>query len=200
MAEVAGLLGRDALAQLPLHLEGVLGTVGNAQTAGDADAVGVADVALLTEDVAQDKVGGLAAHTGEGSQLLHRSGNLAAVLFQKLLGAGHQVPGLAVEKAAGVDVLAHLLRVGLREALQGGKALKQGGGYLVYPLVGALGGEAHGEQQLIVLFVLQRAQGVGIDALQCFDNALDGGFGTHGHHLLPTGYHKFRQKARKKTW
>ena len=47
VAEVAGFLGRDALAQLPFYLERVLGAVRDAQTSGDADAVGVADIALL---------------------------------------------------------------------------------------------------------------------------------------------------------
>ena len=51
VAEVVGLLGRDALAQLPLHLEGILGPIGDAQPPGDADAVGVADIALLAEYV-----------------------------------------------------------------------------------------------------------------------------------------------------
>ena len=87
------------------------------------------------------------------------------MLFQKLLGAGHQVSGFAVKEPAGVDVLADFLGVGLREALQRGEPLKQGGGHLVHPLVGALGGQAHGEQQFVILFVLQRAERVGINAL-----------------------------------
>ena len=91
------------------------------------------------------------------------------------------------------------LGVCLREALQGGEPLKQGGRYLVHPFVRALGGKPHGKQQLVVLFILQRAQGVRIDALQRFDDPLDSGLGFHGYHLLLTGYHKLRQKASEKT-
>ena len=61
MAEVVGLLWRDDLPQLLLYLQGVLAAVGDAQPSGDADAVGVADVALLAVDVAQNQVGRRAA-------------------------------------------------------------------------------------------------------------------------------------------
>ena len=59
MAEVVGLLRRDALPQLPLYLQRVLAAVGKAKTAGDADAVGVADISLLPVDIPQNEVGGL---------------------------------------------------------------------------------------------------------------------------------------------
>ena len=52
VAEIAGLLRRDAPAQLLLHLHRVPAAVGKAQPPGDADAVGVADVARLTVYVA----------------------------------------------------------------------------------------------------------------------------------------------------
>ena len=65
VAEVVGLLRGNDTAQLLLHLQGILAAVGDAQPPGDADAVGVADIAILAVNVAQDQVGGLAPHTGQ---------------------------------------------------------------------------------------------------------------------------------------
>ena len=65
MAEVIGLLRWNDLPQLLLHLQRVLAAVRQSQPPGDADAVGVADVAVLSVDIAQDQIGGLAPHTGQ---------------------------------------------------------------------------------------------------------------------------------------
>ena len=51
VAEITGFLRGDGLAQLPLHLDRVLGPVGDAKPTGDADAVGVAYVCRLTEHI-----------------------------------------------------------------------------------------------------------------------------------------------------
>ena len=184
MAEIRGFLGRDHLPQLTLRLQGVLGPVRQAQAPSDADAVGVAYVGLLTEHVAQDQIGCLSAHAGKSRQLFHGAGHLAAVLRKQLLGAGHDVPGLAVIKAAGVDVLAHLCRVSLGKALQGREAGIKSRGHLIDPLVRALGGQADGKQQLVVFFVLQRAKRIRISLLELVNDPLDCGLGFHGDHLL----------------
>ncbi len=156
----------------------------------------VADVALLAEDIPQDEVGGFAAHTREADQFLHSAGDFAAEVIDQPLGAANDVPGLAVEEPAGVDVLAHFRRVRLCEALQGGETGVQRRCYLIYPGIGALGGEPHSEEQLVIFFVLQGTKGVRIDAFQRFNDAFDRGFGFHVFHLLVTGYHKIRQLAR----
>ena len=66
MAEVVGLLRGQDRPQLGLHFAGVLGTVGEAQQAGDADAVGVRHHhAGGVVHVPQDEVGGLPPHAGE---------------------------------------------------------------------------------------------------------------------------------------
>ena len=65
MAEVIGLLRWNDLPQLLLHLQRVLAAVRQSQPPGDADAVGVADIAVLSVDIAQDQIGGLAPHTGQ---------------------------------------------------------------------------------------------------------------------------------------
>ena len=140
------------------------------------------------EHVAQDQVRGLAAHAGQRRQLLHGGGDLAAVLFQDHLGAGHNVPGLGPEKAAGVNVALHLLHIRLGKALQRGKAGEEGGGDLVYPLVGALGGQAHGKEQLIILTVVQRAAGFRVFLQQQPDDLIYLFLGPHGHPSFCLGY------------
>ena len=65
MAEVIGLLRWNDLSQLLLHLQRVLAAVRQSQPSGDADAVGVADIAVLSVDIAQDQVGCFPPHTGQ---------------------------------------------------------------------------------------------------------------------------------------
>ena len=52
VAEVAGFFRGQAGTQLLFHPQGVLAAVGEPQAAGDADAVGVADIALLAVNIA----------------------------------------------------------------------------------------------------------------------------------------------------
>ncbi len=181
VAEVVGLLRREHPAQLHLHLHRVLGAVGEAQQAGDADAVGVRHHhAGHMEHIPQHQVGRLAAHSGQLQQLLHGAGDLSSVIPQQHLGGPHDVPGLGPEKASGVDVLFHLRHVGPGQVLQGGESGVQGGGDLVHPLVGALGRQTHGEQQLIVLFIIQGADSIGYKSLSA-----DGQW--HLNHLIHLG-------------
>ena len=151
---------RDGLAELPLHLHRVLGPVGDAQPPGDADAVGVADIGGLAEHVPQNQIGGLSPHAGEGGEFLHGAGNLAAVPLHQLLGAGHDIPGLSVVEAAGVDVFARpRLGSASAKALQRREAgVTAPGVTMIDPRVGALGGQPHGEEQLVILLILQGAQ------------------------------------------
>ena len=91
---------------------------------------------------------------------------------------------LAREKAGGADVLLHLVHVGPGQGLQGGEAGKQGGGDLVDPLVGTLGGQTHGEEQLVVLAVVQRADSLGIGLLEALYNGQHVLLCFHWYHLV----------------
>ena len=146
-----------------LHLGRVLGAVGEAQSAGNAYAVGVRHhYAGGVVHVAQNQVGGLAAHTGQLEQLLHGVGHPAAVLLHQHAGGGYNVPGLGPEEAGGMDIGFHLGGVGLGQRLQGGKAGKEGGSDHVDPLIGTLGGQTHGKEQLVGLGVLERTEPFGV--------------------------------------
>ena len=184
MAEVVGFLRGNDPAQLLLHLQGILAAVGDAQPSGNADAVGVADVALLSVDITQDEVSGLAAHAGQGQQVLHIVGYLAAEPRQQLLGGGHDVPGLGPPEAAGLDVPAHLVHIGGGEGLQRGVACKQSRCHQIHPGVRTLRRQTYGKQQLVVLAVIQGAGRVGVQLLQCRDDGGDLLCRFHGHHLI----------------
>ena len=154
VTEVVGLLRRDDPAELLLHLERVLVSIGDAQPSCDADAVGVADIALLPIDIAQHQIGGLAPHTGQGQQILHIVRHPAAEPLQQLLRRAHDVPGLGSPESTGVDILPHLVHIGGGKGLQRGVTGKQRWRHQIHPRVGALGRQPHGEQQLVVLAVV----------------------------------------------
>ena len=163
MAEVRGALRRQDLPQRRLDLHRVLQVVDEPEAVRQADAVRVHHGrAGDAEHVAQDEVRGLAPDARQGRQLLHRTRQLAAVLFQQHLRAGYDVARLGPVEAAGADVFLDLSDVGAREALQRGETLKKGGRDLVDALVGALGGKAYGKEQLVVLSPIERARGLRI--------------------------------------
>ena len=71
---------------------------------------------------------------------------MPAVLFQQHPRAGHDVPRLGAVKAAGVHIALHFLHIGLREGLQRRETRVERGCHHIDPLIGALGGEAHGKE------------------------------------------------------
>ena len=83
-----------------------------------------------------------------------------------------------------MDVGLHVGRLCLRQGLQGGEAGEEGGGHLIDPLIGALGGEAGGKEQLIVLLVLQGTDAIRVQFFQPVDDGACLFFGLHGVFLL----------------
>ena len=98
------------------------------------------------------------------------------MLFDQLLGTCHDIPGLSVEKAAGVDVFTDFLWVSLGKALQRREAAVESRCHLIDPFVGALGRQTHGEEQFVIFFILQRTKRVWINPFQRFNNAAHSGF------------------------
>ena len=191
VAEVVRLLRRQDGAQLLFDAQRVLAAVRQAEAARDADAVRVAHVGGLAVDVAEDQVRRFAPDAGEGCELLHRAGDLAAVLFEQDLRALDDVLRLRVVKSAGADRVADLFIRRVREGLKRRELLIERRRDHVHARVGALGGKAHGEQKLVVLFIFERAARVGVEDLQLLHDAADGGFGFHGEtscvsSILPT--------------
>ena len=100
MAEVRRLLRRQDCAELPLHLFRLLAG-GQPQQIADADAVRVADdAARLAVEVAEQKIGRLAATAGQPQQILHLVRHLSAVLVPQHLTGEDDVPRLVLVEAA----------------------------------------------------------------------------------------------------
>ena len=179
VAEVVGLLRGNDTAQLLLHLQGILAAVGKTQTAGDADAVGVAHIAVGAVDIAQDQVGGLAAYAGQGEKVIHVVRHPAAEALHQHLRCGHDIAGFGAPEAAGMDIGAHLVHIGGGEGLQRGVAGEQGGRDQIHAGIGTLGGQTDGEQKLVILLIVQRAQRVRVQLLQRRDDGGDLLFRLH---------------------
>ena len=75
-----------------------------------------------------------------------------------------------------MDVLLHLRHIRLGQRLQGGEPCKEGRRYLVDPLVGALRRQPHGEEQLVVLLIFQRADSLRVEPLELLHNGQHGLF------------------------
>lgn len=170
---------------------------GQPQAATDTDAVGVADHAAgHAVNVAQQQIGGLAAHAGEPQQFLHGAGDLSAVVGQEHLAGQHDVPGLVLIKSAGADQLLHPLDGGAGHGLQSGELCEQGRCHLIDPCVGTLGGQPHGDHQLVIFFVVQGALALRVALLQKVDDGLN--FFLHNalpfcvflHYTTPPGKRK----------
>ena len=102
VAEIAGLFRGKAEPKLLFNLEGILAAVGQAQAARDADAMGVAHITLLAENISQNEVGRLTAYAGQTQEIVHSARHLAAVVGKQHFGAGHQVSCLGPLEPAGV--------------------------------------------------------------------------------------------------
>ncbi len=85
VTEIRAFLGRQNGTELALYFFRVL-SLGQAQTAADADTVGVANNASgFCIEVSQKKIRSLAPDTRQPEKLIHGSGNLSVVVGQKHL-------------------------------------------------------------------------------------------------------------------
>ena len=100
MAEIRGFFGGQCHAQLPFHLQRIGAAVRNTEAARDADTVGIADIGRLVVDIAEDEVGGLAAHAGQGGELFHGGRHIPLIFFCNDAAGFHDVFGLRGEAAA----------------------------------------------------------------------------------------------------
>ena len=136
--------------------------------------MGVADHAARHGiQITQQQIGGFSAHTGNFEKLLHGAGNLSAVVTQQHLAAQNDVPCLVLIETAGVYQFLHMSDISPRHGFQCWVGGEQGRGHQVHPCVGALGGQPHGNHQLVVLIIVQGTQGVWIALLQQFNDGVN---------------------------
>ena len=133
------------------HLGGVGGGARGgyeAEAVADAEDVGVHGEGGLAEGYGLDDVGGLAAYAGEAGEFFEGGGYLAAEVADEHAGEAYEVAGLVVGVGDGLDVGQHVLLRGCGHGGGGGVGAEEGGRHLVDALVGALGGEHHGYEEL----------------------------------------------------
>ena len=151
----APLLRRQLGAHCLIHLVRRVFRVGHQpQPVGEAENVGIHRKSRDTEREAQHYAGGLAAHAGQGGQLLHGMGDLAAVLFHDHFAGVDDIRCFRLEPAA-FDVGKQDLGRGFRHGSGGREVAEHGGRHLVDPFVGALSGQNGRHQRLVGVFKIQ---------------------------------------------
>ena len=170
MVRGGNLLGRDMLDELTLGLEGCFRVVRQADAVGDAEHMGVDRHGGLVEDDGGDDVGGLASHTREPLEVVDIAGHYAAEVAQEPLRHTHQVAALVVGIGYRLDILKNVITAGSSHRFGVGVGAKERRRHHVDTLVGALGRENDGYQQLEGSLVVQ----LGL---------------RHGHRLLEPGNH-----------
>src|SRR5690242_7953410 len=112
--------------------------------------------------VAHHDVGGLACHTGQRDELVHRAWHLAAEALDDQVCRRADALRLVAVEAGLLDVLLQLLQVGARVVRRAAILLEESLRHGVDTLVGALGREDGGDEQLQRRGEIERAGGIGI--------------------------------------
>lgn len=181
VAEEGPLIGGDEGHEVAFDLDGVV-VDGEAEALAEAANVGVDGDAGGVEGVAEDDVGGLAAHSGEGDEFVHGARDLAGVAFDELLATGLYVAGLVAEEAGGLDEALEFGEVGVGVVLGGEIAGEEGGRDEVDADIGALRGKDGGDEKLERVLVIEGAVGVGVELGEAAEDGTDalGGFVGRG--------------------
>ena len=143
----------------------------------------------------------LRAMPGSAQQFFHGAGDLASVLLDQQPAALLNIAGLVAEKAGGADHVLQLGAVGLRERGGIGIAAEERRSDHVNALVGALGREDGGDQELQWIGEGEGAMRVGIEPGKGPDNATGtAGQGIAGlHNGMVTGVGRGRQAECRMT-
>jgi hypothetical protein len=133
---------------------------GEAHPAGEPTDVGVDHDALSQiEGIPQNHIGRLSAHAWELVQVLHGPGNLSAMILDQ--GGGTSADGfrLGAEKPGRANQALQLGGWNPGKVLGGAATGKESGRNLIDPLIGALGGQNGGDEELERVGVVQLAVG-----------------------------------------
>ncbi len=152
-----GIIGGGQVAeQVLLYLVGgVAGGGHESEAMADAIDVGIDGHGVHAEGYGLHDVGGLSAYAWQLEQRVHVAGHLAVVFLVEYLGELYEVACLGVGVGDAPDVLIDVCLAGCCHALGVGIGSEEGGGDEVDALVGALGGEHYGYEQLVGGAVVQ---------------------------------------------
>ena len=110
--------------------------------------VGIDGHGTLTEGNGKHHVGGLPSHAWQAEQGVHIAGHFTTIVCGEYLREFYEVLGFSVRVGDALDVLIHLCLICLCHCLCIWECLEEGWCDEVDSLIGALGGEHHGYEQL----------------------------------------------------
>lgn len=127
------------------------------------------------EGGAENDIGGLTGGSGDGEQLFDAGWNLAIVHLQNPLCGGDDVSGLVVIKAGGINVFAKSFRCCGGEIFHRRIFSEEAGSDHVHALIGTLGAQYGGNQELPGIGVVEGASDVGEYLIEDGQNLLKAG-------------------------
>jgi hypothetical protein len=172
---------RDELHEIKLDLHRVLMT-SEPKTLGNAAHVSVNNNTGSVEGGSKNDVGGLSSDSGKGDQLVKRPRHLAAKTINEGSAATPETLRLVPEEARGPNVILQFMEGGAGVVPGRTVLVEKALGYLVHPLIRALGGEDCRHQEFQRIGEIQAALGVWICL---FQNTEDGRHVLHRISFLP---------------
>ena len=149
-----------------LYFDGIV-LAGEGHSAAEPAHMGIDHDSLgQMKGVAQDNIGRFPAYPGQFVEMLHGSGNLPAVIPGQGRRATADGLGLGTKKSGCADQALQLGSGDFGEVPGGVAAGEQGRGDLVDPLVGALGGQDGGHEELEGVGVVKLAVRVWVGTLE----------------------------------
>ena len=125
----------------------------------------------LSVHVSADQISGLTANAGKLGKLFHRVGHLTVILVAQHFRHGHDALGLGFIQPAGADHLTYLVDRCFGKGVDVRITLKQGWRDQIHPRIGALGGQAGGDEKLKRIMRPQRTDRVGKLLFECLYTA-----------------------------
>ena len=150
MVGIGGFAFRGVPKQVLLYLIGGIAGAGHESEAmADTIDMGIDGHGVHAEGYGLHYVGGLSAYAWQAEQGVHIAGHFATIVCGEYLRELYEVLGFGVRVGDALDVFIDFGLVGCCHSLCIGVCLEEGRGDEVDSLVGALGGEHYGDEQLI---------------------------------------------------
>lgn len=137
---------------------------------GNAENMGINGIGVVTEGHVHHHIGRLATNTWQGDQIVailrHITGWQIRVVIKQALRQRHDILGLALVKADGLDVLAHGIFTQSQHFCRCIGNGKQAFGGFVDAGIGCLRGQNHSDQQRVGVDMLQLSLGFRLDGMK----------------------------------
>lgn len=175
---------RDIFQELQFCLERGFCIGGEAQAFGNAEHVCVYRHIGLLVNNAGDNVGGFAPYPGEFNEFGHGGWDFAVEIIHDHIGHADEVFRFVVGIADTPDEGKELIEGGLTECRDVRILLEYGGSGEINPLIGTLGRQDYGNQQLIRIVVKQFCFCIGRMVFKVIDYVLESFFFRHARKII----------------